>query len=67
MSIVVKALVEKIVNDPGFRKAFLDQPRQILNAYAISLPERRALIRARRRLSLAGTGQEIQPIPLEWP
>jgi hypothetical protein len=67
MSSVVKALVERLVSDPGFRKAFIDRPREILNAHVMSLPERRALIRARRRLVLAGSGQQIPPIPLEWP
>jgi hypothetical protein len=67
MSIALKALVERIVNDPGFREAFIAKPRQILDQHVISPAERRALIRARRRLALAGSSHEVVLIPFEWP
>ena len=67
MSTVLKSLVERIASDPGFRKSFIDEPQQILKRQVISRSERRALIRARRRLVLAGSGREAAYTPFEWP
>jgi hypothetical protein len=66
VSTVLKALLERIVNDPVFRNTFIAQPRLILSAYAVSPSEHRALIRARQRLALAGSGRETPNIG-EWP
>jgi hypothetical protein len=67
MSTVLMALVDKIIKDPGFRKTFIAQPRETLNAYVISPAEHRALIRAQQRLLLAGSAREVPYNLGEWP
>jgi hypothetical protein len=67
MSAVLKSLVERIAKDPGFRNAFIAKPQEILNNQLISRSERKALIRARRRLLLAGPGRDLDLIGFEWP
>lgn len=67
MSTVLKSLVERIITDAGFRTAFIMKPQQILKSQVISRAERRALLRARRRLILAGSGSEVALTPFEWP
>jgi hypothetical protein len=72
MSILLKSLVERIMHDSAFRKAFLAKPEAALGDQPISGSERRALIRAQRRLLLVGAGRNaglvpIEFIPVEWP
>jgi hypothetical protein len=67
MSTVLKSLVERIITDAGFRKLFMSKPQAILDRQVISRSERRALVRARRRLLLAESGREFAFDPFEWP
>jgi hypothetical protein len=67
MSRPLTLLVERIIRDPVFRKAFLAQPEAILDEHAISDSERRALVRAQRRLLAVGPGQGIALTQIEWP
>ena len=67
MSVELKSLVERLVHDPAFRKAFLAKPEVILNDQPVAPAERRALLRARRRLLLVGPGTGASLIPVEWP
>jgi len=67
MSVELKSLVERLVHDAAFRKAFLAKPEVILDALPVALAERRALLRARRRLLLESPGTCASLIPVEWP
>jgi hypothetical protein len=67
MSRPLTLLVERIIRDPAFRKAFLAEPEAVLENQIISSSERRALVRARRRLLAAGPGQDISLNHIEWP
>jgi hypothetical protein len=68
MSKALQSFVERIVTDPGFRKAFIAMPLQdILKRQVVSPTERRALVRARRRLLMAAPGQQVGFDPFEWP
>jgi hypothetical protein len=67
MSTLLNSLVERIVRDSAFRKAFLTKPEAILDNQPLSRSERRALVRARRRLLLAGAGHSAALVPVEWP
>lgn len=67
MSVLLKSVVERIITDPAFRKAFIAKPEEFLDEEGVSPSERRALIRVSQRLSLAGTGWETTTNPWDWP
>jgi hypothetical protein len=67
MSRPLTLLVERIIRDAAFRKVFLAEPEAVLHDQAISPSERRALVRAQRRLLAAGPGQGIALTLIEWP
>jgi hypothetical protein len=67
VSEALKSLVEKIIADPAFCKAFIAKPNEILKSHVISRSERRALVLARRRLLLAGPDPGLATGPFEWP
>ncbi len=55
----IRAMVQRLLVDDGFRRTFVKSPDQVLAKQDFSLEERRALLRLQARLATAGGPSQV--------
>ncbi len=50
----IRAMIQRVLQDDGFRRSFVTSPDQVLAKHDFSAEERRALLRLQTRLATAG-------------